>query len=97
MEIASKIVWTTPKTTTAESRKPAITKETLITSMEIAPSTESSTTYWDLEIEYEDSHLNSTSHNEGKSMQFFYKKIALVKRDLILRKILEKIFTSNKI
>lgn len=67
MEVASKIVWTTPKAAIMEPTRTTITKETVMASMEVAPSNGSSTTNWDLEVfEYDgDSRLNSTPHNES--------------------------------
>ncbi|KAL0116782.1 hypothetical protein PUN28_010003 [Cardiocondyla obscurior] len=59
MEIANKIVWTTPKAVIAETKKAMITeqiKETVTAAVEIIPSKENETGHkdWDLEIsEYE--------------------------------------------
>lgn len=72
MEAASRIVWATPKTTTTESRRTTIAKETVTATMEVAPSKESSTTKWDLEVsEYGDSSRSSSTidfHDEGESV-----------------------------
>lgn len=71
MEIASKLVWTTPKVITTDMKKPVISKETVSASMEVIPSKGSDDTNWDLEVsEYErnSTRLNNTmpnSYNES--------------------------------
>ncbi|RLU17391.1 hypothetical protein DMN91_009626 [Ooceraea biroi] len=74
MEIASRIIWTTPKAVTMETKKATITKETVTATVQVAPSRESGAKDRDLEIsEYEgdSSRLSSTtaSHNESDNRQ----------------------------
>lgn len=61
MEVANRIVWTTPKAVIAETKKTTITKETVTAAVEVIPSKESESKDWDLEVsEYEkDSTLSS--------------------------------------
>ncbi|XP_014484639.1 PREDICTED: chaoptin [Dinoponera quadriceps] len=74
MEAASRIIWTTPKTTTTttDSRKVTTVKETVTATMEVAPPRGSSTAKWDLEVsEYEgdSGRFSSTTdfYDEGDS------------------------------
>lgn len=76
MEAASKIIWTTPETTTTESRRPTITKKTVTTTMEVTPPKGSSTTKWDLDVsEYERDSSSSSSttdfYDEGERIYLF--------------------------
>lgn len=75
MEIASRIIWTTPKTMTTETRKATINKETATATIQVTPSRENGVKNRNLrpEIsEYEDfNKLNSTTttHTEfGESI-----------------------------
>jgi hypothetical protein len=73
MEVANRIVWTTPKATIAETKKTTITKETITAAVEVAPSKETGTKNWNLEIpEYEkDSILvGSTTESYEESGEF---------------------------
>jgi len=53
MEVANRIVWTTPKTVITETKKATITKETETAAMEVIPSKESESKDWDLEVSEE--------------------------------------------
>ncbi|XP_039309773.1 protein artichoke isoform X2 [Solenopsis invicta] len=54
MEVANRIVWTTPKAIIAETKKTTITKETTTAAVKVAPSKETGSKDWNLEIpEYE--------------------------------------------
>lgn len=74
MEVANRIVWTTPKTMTAETKKATkITKETVTAAMEIVPSKESGTTDWDLKISEKDPiFLSTTVDSPEKPGRSFY-------------------------
>jgi len=65
MEIASRIIWTTPRAVTTETRKAAVKKETI--TMQRIPSRESGVKHRDLGIsEYEgDSSSTIVSHDES--------------------------------
>lgn len=66
VEIASRIIWTTPKTITTETRK-TIIKDTVTAVMEVVPSQESSTEDWGIEIsEYEknSTRLSTTTDSD---------------------------------
>ncbi|XP_032682924.1 protein artichoke [Odontomachus brunneus] len=65
VEVVSKVIWTTPKTTITQSRKSTIIKDTVTATMEVTPSKASSTTQWDLEVSEhgrDSSHLSSTTN-----------------------------------
>lgn len=69
VEIASRIIWTTPKTITTETRK-TIIKDTVTAVMKVVPSQESSTKDWDIEIsEYEknSTRLSTTIDSDESS------------------------------
>lgn len=69
MEIANRIVWTTPKT--AETKKATTTKETVTTAVEVIPSKEGGTT--DLEIserEKDPTLLSTTVDSREKPGEF---------------------------
>jgi len=72
MEVANKIVWTTPKAIITETKKAMITKETVTVAVEIAPSKERGSKDWSLEIpEYEkDSLLSGTVDSHEKPGKF---------------------------
>ncbi|XP_072767715.1 uncharacterized protein Atk isoform X2 [Anoplolepis gracilipes] len=73
--IASRIIWTTPKTTMTETRKTTITKDIVIAAMEVAPSQENNTKDWEIEIsEYEKNstpRLSTTTdlYDESENLQ----------------------------
>lgn len=72
VEIASRIIWTTPKTITTETRK-TIIKDIITAAMEVIPSQESSTKDWDIEIsEYEknSTQLSTTTDSYDESGDF---------------------------
>ncbi|KAG5315415.1 ALS protein, partial [Pseudoatta argentina] len=50
MEVANKIVWTTPKSVTTEAKKVTITKETVTAAVQVIPSKEDGSKDWNLEI-----------------------------------------------
>ncbi|XP_071578796.1 uncharacterized protein Atk [Temnothorax nylanderi] len=50
MEVANRIVWTTPKAVIAETKKAIITKETVTAAVEVIPANESGSKDWALEI-----------------------------------------------
>lgn len=69
VEIASRIIWTTPKTITTETRK-TIIKDIVTAAMEMIPSQENSTKDWDIEIsEYENNstRLGTTTDSYDES------------------------------
>lgn len=72
VEIASRIIWTTPKTITTETRK-TIIKDIVTAAMEMIPSQENSTKDWDIEIsEYENNstRLGTTTDSYDESGDF---------------------------
>lgn len=80
MEIANRIVLTTPKVVIAETKKVTITKETVTAAVEVAPSKESGSKNWNLEIsEYEKEPilLSSTVDSQEKPGEFTIKLIKL--------------------
>lgn len=71
MEIANRIIWTTPKTVIAETKKATIAKETVTAAVEVIPSKENGTA--DLEIsEYEKNPtlLSTTVDSRDKPGEF---------------------------
>ncbi|TGZ51199.1 Insulin-like growth factor-binding protein complex acid labile subunit [Temnothorax longispinosus] len=50
MEVANRIVWTTPKAVIAETKKATITKETVTAAVEVIPANENGSKDWALEI-----------------------------------------------
>lgn len=75
MEIANRIVWTTPKTVTAETKKATITKETMTATMEVVPSKEDGTTDWDSEVskyEKDPTLLSTTVDSHEKPGEFTF-------------------------
>ncbi|KAM0726024.1 Protein artichoke [Formica fusca] len=70
MEIASRIIWTTPKTIMTETGKVLITKDIVTAAMEVVPSQESNNKDWDIEIsEYErnSTQLSTTTDSYDES------------------------------
>jgi len=79
VEIASRIIWTTPKTVIAETKKTIIAKETVTIAMYVAPSKENGNKDWNFEIsEYkkESTRLSDTfdSHNRSGEFDLLIKK-----------------------
>lgn len=73
MEIASRIIWTTPKSVIAETKKATTAKETVTAAMDMIPSTESGIKDWDVEIsEYkkESTRLSNIFDSYNKSGEF---------------------------
>lgn len=73
MEIASRIIWTTPKTMLEETKKAIIVKETVTAAMDVAPSTEGGTKDWNFEIsEYkkESTRLSDILDSHNRSGEF---------------------------
>ena len=73
MEVANKIVWTTPKSVTTEAKKITITKETVTAAVQVIPSKENESKDWNLEISEHESDptvLNSTVDSHEKPGKF---------------------------
>ncbi|KYN23197.1 Insulin-like growth factor-binding protein complex acid labile subunit [Trachymyrmex cornetzi] len=74
MEVANRIVWTTPKSVTTEAKKVTITKETVTAAVQVIPSKEDGSKDWNLEISKHESDptvLNSTVDSREKLVKSF--------------------------
>lgn len=70
MEIASRIIWTTPKTIITETEKTTITKDIVTAAMDVAPPQKNNIKDWDIEIsEYErnSTRLSTTTDSYDES------------------------------
>lgn len=77
VEIASRIIWTTPKTITTETRK-TIINDIVTAAIEVIPSQESSTKDWDIEIsKYEKNStqlsITTDSYDESGDYNKYFK------------------------